>query len=787
MTALGERVLFSLLPEKQSIDYLAMEGLPEDCIPSDDLRQVYRFALDYYHKSNRLGAPTPEVMRQTVVPGGAKSFYDLLLDHDIQYGELPTESMQWAVEDLRASYLSEESQRRIRALAESISGADSASKLEALSRGSVELVALAQELDPRRTRVDFTKQGSDILMDYERRRDDLKSGIEGMTFGLPEVDHHTGGIRPGELALLAGYAKQGKAQPLDAKVLTSGGWRAMGELRVGDFVVGEDGRPVKVVAVHPRGKLEIFRVVMSDGSSTRVCGEHLWKVGYSRNNRCWSLRTTEEVRERLARGSATYIPICSPVEFPGCELPIDPYVLGLLIGDGGMTAGYPTFTTADTELLKAVDEYVSGSWGDMRAKQAPSNSYTYNLTRPHGSRTPNPLKEELKAIGIWGLRDSRKHLPATYLTSPIETRLALLQGLLDADGSAESGGSLVKFRTTSERLSRDVAELVWSLGGTAFRHHKIARAQNGRGQVAWIISIKIAEELGCPFRLERKARLWHAWKKEHKPKLPSRRIVRVLPIGEQEARCITVESPSGLYLTDDFIVTHNSFWIAKFAINEWHQGRSVALFTLENSIEMTQDRIACMTLGISQSRFSRGQLTPQEEEVIRRWVKETLQQSTTPLYILSPEEHQRSAESIVTKARLLGVDSLIIDQLSFMTPRDLRQQRYLQIREMMHDLKNMISTRTPRLPCVLAHQINREGWGKARKDGYYQLENMAEGSEVERTADWVFSVLQDEAHRASNSTYFQVLASRRRDLKAWDCTFAIDVGVIRVQRERSPG
>src|SRR5262249_17320832 len=149
----------------------------------------------------------------------------------------------------------------------------------------------------------------------------------------------------------------------DAKILTPKGWKKMGELCVGDEVFGADGKPHKITGVYPQGEKEVFKVTFTDGTSTECCKEHLWDIetpnSKKKNRRGWK-RKTYQLQDfcddlKYENGSSKYfIPITSPVEFEENQLPLDPYLLGLLIGDGGLTTDIPKFTTADSELVDFV-------------------------------------------------------------------------------------------------------------------------------------------------------------------------------------------------------------------------------------------------------------------------------------------------------------------------------------------------------------------------------------------------------------------------------------------------
>ena len=158
-----------------------------------------------------------------------------------------------------------------------------------------------------------------------------------------------------EIAPLA-YMR-GRAQPLDATVMTPEGAARIGDLTVGDLVVGANGMPTPVLGVYPQGRKQIYRVTTQDGASTLACGEHLWAVATRDDRRRGKPLRVLTTREMIGNLRASHyhryeLPLHSaPVRFPYREVPMDPYALGLLLGDGCLTGTTtPSFATGDPEL-----------------------------------------------------------------------------------------------------------------------------------------------------------------------------------------------------------------------------------------------------------------------------------------------------------------------------------------------------------------------------------------------------------------------------------------------------
>ncbi|MGQ4596579.1 PhoH family protein [Nocardia sp. R6R-6] len=363
---------------------------------------------------------------------------------------------------------------------------------------------------------------------------------------------------------------RGRAQPLRTKVLTPEGFRPIGELRVGDFVIGSDGHPTEVVGVYPQGFKEIYRVYTQDGASTLASGDHLWSV-YTRSDRRRGkpprvLQTKEMIGNLRAAHYHRYeLPVLSgPVRFESRAVPMDPYALGLLLGDGCLTGTTtPSFATNDPELAAAVEQAIPG----IVLRQKSAVDYVISRVKRPGEpvTTVNPVTAIARQLGLAGTRSATKFVPGEYLLNGYEVRLGVLQGLLDSDGGpvTQSGRTCrIQFTTVSAQLRDDVVFLVQSLGGIVNVRTRAAEGRKpglakGRPVAhrsdAHILDIRLPEGV-APFRLARKAAKYQ----ECGGGRPMRFIDRIETAGTEEAVCIRVAAADSLYVTEDFLLTHNT-------------------------------------------------------------------------------------------------------------------------------------------------------------------------------------------------------------------------------------
>ena len=363
---------------------------------------------------------------------------------------------------------------------------------------------------------------------------------------------------------------RGRAQAVGSPVLTPTGFRPIGSLQIGDLVVGSNGFPTPVIGVYPQGTERVFRLTAQDGASTLCSAEHLWAVTTAsdrRRNMPPRVLETQEMAGQLraARAHRFELPLLTrPVELWPREVPMDPYALGLLLGDGCLTTSTtPSFTTRDPELVDALEARLDA----IELVRKSEVDYVLRHTEGHrgGVIVANPVTATLRELGLAGTGSNTKFIPRDYLWNSTEVRRAVLQGLLDTDGGpvTQRGRTCrIQYTTTSAQLRDDVVFLVRSLGGVAYWRTRPAAGRRpglARGRAvyhrhdAFIMDIRLPRYV-TPFRLARKLYLY----REHGAGRPMRFVHSIEPAGETETVCIQVAAEDSLYVTEDFLVTHNT-------------------------------------------------------------------------------------------------------------------------------------------------------------------------------------------------------------------------------------
>lgn len=370
----------------------------------------------------------------------------------------------------------------------------------------------------------------------------------------------------------------GKAQPMYSKVLTPDGFVKMGDIKVGSKVVAGNGNVANVVGVYPQGKRDIYEMTLDDGSKCRCSDEHLWTV-QNREDRVYESKTgvhrqrtitLSDLMKKLTvesgKRSNYSIDYVKPIDFPQKDLLLHPYVMGALLGDGGLSGGSVRFSTSDMEIVDRMNRYLPNGY---RLKHV--SNYDYAVVGHEGNNTKNGslVSIALKKYGLFGKKSEDKFIPNDYQYASNEQRLWLLRGLLDTDGSCEK--TSIEYTTCSEKLAQNVKDLVHSLGGYV---HETVR-NSGYKKDGKFIECKPSHRLTIQFFKESEsvfALLRHKEKYNPQRKNVKRFIKSVEYIGREECQCIMIDDPCHLYITDDYIITHNTT-IEKFfhsAIIGWY-------------------------------------------------------------------------------------------------------------------------------------------------------------------------------------------------------------------------
>lgn len=349
--------------------------------------------------------------------------------------------------------------------------------------------------------------------------------------------------------------RHGKALKTDTPIPTPDGWTTIGELRPGDEVFGDDGVPCRVVAVSPTWKNRVvYRVRTDDGDEIIADGEHEWCVRLCRKHPVVKRKTTSYLAGRTSNRKPM-IAAANALHLPERELPIDPYVLGVWLGDGNSRNA--VVTTADDEVLKELVRIEGQANVYSSNSRGAASSYRIGPHFRQGDAKASTLQARLRSLGL--LRN--KHVPIEYLRASQEQRRALLQGLVDTDGFIAADGQ-VEFCSKRRRLAEDVKELVASLG------HKASIVSGS----AMCNGKDCGTKYRVMFYMAGAARLTRKAERSRHGKRAFRRYISVDECGVADTVCIQVDSPSHMFLCGrSMLPTHNSELCSKY-FPAWYLG-----------------------------------------------------------------------------------------------------------------------------------------------------------------------------------------------------------------------
>jgi len=339
---------------------------------------------------------------------------------------------------------------------------------------------------------------------------------------------------------------------LDTKVMVPYGEKTIGDLAVGDLVITPSGLPSSVVEIPFIGVEDSYLITFNDGSTVTASAGHEWLVATSdwkKTNTPYRVKKTIELLDfKLSRNRNKYmLPVSQDIIYPAVPHVISPYIVGVLLGDGTFTIHKtPTFVSVDSDIISRVS---AESPKELTVKLS-GNSISYSISRQHGTHEPNPITSELSRLGLTGTRSLTKFIPDEYKYDSIENRYALLQGLMDTDGTVRENNrrsAEAKYTTISEKLRDDFIYLARSLGYRTTWHSETIAS----GSIAYRVLLSGPKN---PFHLTRKSERFSMFNNRQ----PHLYISNIQYVGKREVKCISLDSAEHLFLLSGCIITRNS-------------------------------------------------------------------------------------------------------------------------------------------------------------------------------------------------------------------------------------
>ncbi len=599
------------------------------------------------------------------------------------------------------------------------------------------------------------------------------NAITGVATGYEDIDKKTAGLQPSDLIVIAGRPSMGKAQPLDAKIHTFHGWKNMGELRFGDKLASVDGNRSIVTGLYPQGIKDVYQITFSDGRSTEVCGEHLWRVyckEWDKPRILSSFKIIEKLKLKRYQ-SQLWIDHCTGHFGHDEQLPIDPWALGVMLGgndslkeDSACFSSYksklPGSKLLDTASNCLAKSYLLRAAGGYAHHITQPEHYRYSAEPKEQDFCQNPLKEDLKNLGLWELEAESKYVPELYQMANKPARLAILQGILDAHGWAEVCGS-IHFSSASEQLMDDIVDLARSLGAWARKYlhqdHRNHYGEKVSKQPLWAINIHHPNPQLLFTVAEKKARICVDEKHQKMPIIESITYTR-----KTETQCIAVSHPEHLYITDNYILTHNTALainIAEHAVIK--EKLSVAIFSMEmpgNSLAM---RMMSSLGRIDQHKIRTGKLKdedwPRLTSAVEILKDARLFIDDTPA--LTPSEIRSRCRRIYREHN--GLDLVIVDYLQLMQVAGNSENRATEISEISRSLKAMAKELD--VPVIAISQLNRSLEQRPNKRPV--MSDLRESGAIEQDADLIMFIYRDEVYNedTANKGKAELIIAKQRN------------------------
>ena len=595
-------------------------------------------------------------------------------------------------------------------------------------------------------------QPMNIVADAQKRADQVAEWAKRSRIptGFPELDKLTygGWSTVEEMVALVASTNSGKAQPLWSKVLTPTGWIRMGDIKVGDVVVGENNDNGRVVNIFPQGVVDYYRIHFHDGTYAECCGNHLWKVlDKPRRERRRStygqhmiLTTDQLIKDyQIAKYS---VDVSEPIEFDSDfdeTTELDGYLLGVILGDGGLRDGTVTIANESEEIWSCIETIIAKYDCHRSSNRKDNSSIVGNNPRF------NYIKRKLAEYGLMEKKSIDKFIPKQYLTAPVPVRKALLAGLVDTDGFMPKNTTMVwEFDTASEQLAQDFAELARSLGVIVkvFDREPSSYTSNGVLHQA-----HGSRHLNCrstfnPFWFSGKASRYQYKDTTNNGTAPKRHckmIKNIEYMGKTECQCIMLDNVTHTYITDDYTITHNTWVCTKMMEAAHNAGFPVAFYSPEMQSEYLATRFDTWRSHFKNSELFQGKYTEDYNEYIKR-----LAEDPVPAFII---EDKHMPDGVTPRhlgsfVKQHGIKLLIIDGISYMSDDRRSSSDYERLTHIAKDLFDL----SKKYGCavVVAVQANRETKDTKDEKGvpFPSIYNVAGAFSIVQVATQAFAMRQ---------------------------------------------
>lgn len=538
----------------------------------------------------------------------------------------------------------------------------------------------------------------------------------GVSTGLPSLDYILSGLVGGRLYILGARPSQGKGYSLDTLTLTPTGWVKNRDIKLGDTVIGRDGKPTKVIGVYPQPLQDCYKITLKDGREIICDAPHEWTV-YSSKWKKERTFTAEELYQKLQ--CVRYQKRISLPRFTGDygiekDFVIPPYIMGVLIGDGCLSTGDLSYCKPSQYVLEEVRKYLPvGVKANFRSDNKTVGITGWSLARKY-----------IKQVGL-NTQCYNKFIPKEYFHSSKAQREELFKGLMDSDGYCSK--TRWEYSTTSKQLALDVQQLAWSLGYCARIATRMGKYKKDSQVTTIRLNYRVFITTYNPLTIEK--------------------IEKVEPVPTQ---CIHVDNEDSLFVIEDYIVTHNSSLAQQIAETvASNKDKNVVFASLEMGLDEYTQRSLFRRVNITQEMLSRGLVN---DTIYDKIANQTEYLSNLNLFILDNADCTLNdlETGIINCINSKGTcDLVIVDYLQLMASDDKRERDPLKVvSRNSSGLKKL--ARKYNVPILALCQLSRSL--ETRMDKRPILSDLRESGTIEQDADVVMFIYRDEVYNKDDPT-----------------------------------
>jgi len=553
----------------------------------------------------------------------------------------------------------------------------------------------------------------------------------GLDTGFRDLNVKTAGFSPGDLIIIAARPSMGKCLGKGTKVLMyDGTLKNVEDVVVGDLLMGDDSTPRRVLSI-ARGRERMYWVRQNKGIDYRVNESHILSLKRSRTegaHRHGDLLniSVREFLQKSPKFQNNYKGYKVAVEFEAKDVPIEPYFLGLWLGDGRQSD--VRITTCDKEVVEYLEKYAKRLGLGLKVYQDLGKAPVYAITGQKGAS--GSLQEKLRELGLL----KRKHIPHLFLANSSEVRLELLAGLIDSDGHYDEQCGGYEIIQKSLELAKQIKFLCDTLG---FRTSLIEKKVDYNDQKRSYYRVRFFGDVDrIPVRVERKkAKEWSCKRSWNQTgiKIEYDRVDDYYGFEIDGNR---------LFLLEDCTVTHNTAFSLNIAQSVLDQNKGVVIFSLEMPAEQLMMRMLSAKACIPLQRLRVGNLSDMEWSEISR-----LSDYYDKKKLFIDDEgsinvHQLRAKLRKLKSQHPEISLAIIDYLQLMSGSQSRD-RHLEISEISRSLKML--ARELDMPIIALSQLNRSL--ESRIDKRPMLSDLRESGAIEQDADVILFVYRDDVYK----------------------------------------